>query len=96
MAASPHKMMLMSEQPSPSPPSPSHKTTSDDSIIPLASAIQAKLARQFRFFYLVAGILFFFGCHNYMQELIMSLPGFKVGASVKVSLSLISPAQGPL
>jgi len=28
---------------------------------------------------LVCGILFFFGCHNYMQELIMSLPGFKVG-----------------
>eukprot|EP01040_Poterioochromonas_malhamensis_P013805 gene13805-15225_t len=23
--------------------------------------------------------MFFFGCHNYMQELIMSLPGFRVG-----------------
>lgn len=22
--------------------------------------------------------MFFFGCHNYMQELIMNLPGFKV------------------
>lgn len=35
--------------------------------------------RYFRFGFLVAGILFFFGCHNYLQELIMSLPGFKIG-----------------
>lgn len=34
--------------------------------------------RYLRFWVLVCGILFFFGCHNYMQELIMSLPGFKV------------------
>ena len=34
--------------------------------------------KQMRFMILVSGILFFFGCHNYMQELIMSLPGFKV------------------
>lgn len=32
-----------------------------------------------KFWFLVIGILFFFGCHNYMQELIMSLPGFKIG-----------------
>lgn len=35
--------------------------------------------RYWRFWVLVSGIIFFFGCHNYMQELIMSLPGFKVG-----------------
>jgi len=35
-------------------------------------------SRYIRFLVLVAGIIFFFGCHNYMQELIMSLPGFKV------------------
>lgn len=34
--------------------------------------------RYWRFWVLVIGILFFFGCHNYMQELIMTLPGFKV------------------
>ena len=32
-----------------------------------------------RFFFLVFCIIFFFGCHNYMQELIMNLPGFDVG-----------------
>jgi adenosine 3'-phospho 5'-phosphosulfate transporter B3 len=32
-----------------------------------------------RFWVLVSGLIFFFGCHNYLQELIMSLPGFKVG-----------------
>lgn len=31
-----------------------------------------------KFIFLVSGIMFFFGCHNYMQELIMNLPGFKV------------------
>jgi hypothetical protein len=35
-------------------------------------------AKYWRFWILVAGILFFFGCHNYLQELIMSLEGFKV------------------
>lgn len=34
--------------------------------------------RYTKFWILVVGILFFFGCHNYMQELIMSLPGFNV------------------
>jgi len=34
--------------------------------------------RTAKFWFLVIGIIFFFGCHNYMQELIMSLPGFKV------------------
>jgi hypothetical protein len=36
--------------------------------------------RDAKFWFLVVGIIFFFGCHNYMQELIMSLPGFKVRA----------------
>ena len=31
-----------------------------------------------RFWVLVSGLMFFFGCHNYLQELIMSLPGFNV------------------
>ena len=34
--------------------------------------------RDTKFWYLVVGIVFFFSCHNYMQELIMTLPGFKV------------------
>ena len=38
-----------------------------------------------RFWVLVTGLMFFFGCHNYLQELIMSLPGFKV-----MSISVIS------
>lgn len=36
------------------------------------------IERYGKFIFLVGGIMFFFGCHNYMQELIMSLPGFKV------------------
>jgi adenosine 3'-phospho 5'-phosphosulfate transporter B3 len=36
-------------------------------------------SRTTRFWVLVAGIMFFFGCHNYLQELIMSLPGFNTG-----------------
>lgn len=39
--------------------------------------------RYVKFALLVSGILFFFGCHNYMQELIMSLPGFKVCISIR-------------
>jgi hypothetical protein len=39
---------------------------------------ERKLTRYWKFVYLVFGIVFFFGCHNYMQELIMSQPGFKV------------------
>jgi hypothetical protein len=35
--------------------------------------------RSVRFWFYVGGIMFFFGLHNYMQELIMSLPGFKIG-----------------
>lgn len=37
-----------------------------------------QVERYWKFVYLVTGIVFFFGCHNYMQELIMHLPGFKV------------------
>jgi hypothetical protein len=37
------------------------------------------MTRHQRFWFLVSGILFFFGCHNYLQELIMSLPGFDTG-----------------
>ena len=35
--------------------------------------------RYVKFWFLAIGIMFFFGCHNYMQELIMTLPGFKFG-----------------
>ena len=35
--------------------------------------------RYVRFWFLLIGLMFFFGCHNYMQELIMSLPGFNIG-----------------
>jgi hypothetical protein len=42
----------------------------------------AKGERNAKFMFLVVGIIFFFGCHNYMQELIMSLPGFKVTRSL--------------
>ena len=31
--------------------------------------------RHARFLFLVMGMMVFFGCHNYLQELIMSLPG---------------------
>jgi hypothetical protein len=37
-----------------------------------------KSQKFWKFWVLVLGIMFFFGCHNYMQELIMSLPGFEV------------------
>jgi len=37
------------------------------------------IERYGKFIFLVGGIMFFFGCHNYMQELIINLPGFKVG-----------------
>ena len=37
-----------------------------------------KTQKFWKFWVLVLGIMFFFGCHNYMQELIMSLPGFEV------------------
>ena len=62
-------------------PSSPLKATSEDQEVPAAHSIFPckMMARSARFFYLVAGILFFFGCHNYMQELIMNLPGFKVG-----------------
>ena len=39
-------------------------------------------ARDLRFFGIVIGIFVFFGCHNYMQELIMSLPGFRVSTII--------------
>ena len=62
---------------SPSSPLPLLKASSDDGAMQLVASKTHD--RQARFLYLVAGILFFFGCHNYMQELIMNLPGFKVG-----------------
>jgi len=37
------------------------------------------LRKNHRFLTLVFGIIFFFGCHNYLQEYIMSMPGFHVG-----------------
>lgn len=42
------------------------------------SSYVAFIERYGKFLFLVSGIMFFFGCHNYMQELIMNLPGFKV------------------
>ena len=36
-------------------------------------------ARDIRFFGIVGGIFLFFGVHNFMQEMIMDLPGFKIG-----------------
>ena len=35
--------------------------------------------RNVRFLFLVSGMMAFFGAHNYLQELIMSLPGFRIG-----------------
>lgn len=35
-------------------------------------------ARYLRFYFLVACVILFFGLHNYLQELIMSLPNFKI------------------
>lgn len=56
------------------------KTDPNDSFDSLASEQEHTANRYFRFWVLVIGIVFFFGCHNYMQELIMSLPGFRVGS----------------
>lgn len=47
----------------------------DDAVEEFNGAAAAK--KYVRFWTLVAGMLFFFGCHNYVQDLIMSLPGFK-------------------
>lgn len=44
--------------------------------------------RWWKFIFLVTGIMFFFGCHNYMQELIMKLPGFTVRTIVLLFLPL--------
>ena len=46
---------------------------------PVLAAVTNYTARYMRFWVLVAGMMVFFGCHNYLQELIMSLPGFKIG-----------------
>ncbi len=54
----------------------SFKENSSSSTISLLPAYTNE--RWFKFSFLVGGIMFFFGCHNYMQELIMNLPGFKV------------------
>ena len=40
--------------------------------------IHMESVKKVRFWTLVVGIIFFFGCHNYLQERIMTLPGFKV------------------
>jgi hypothetical protein len=36
-------------------------------------------SRHRRLYLLTAGVLVFFGLHNFLQELIMNLPGFKIG-----------------
>ena len=42
--------------------------------------------RHARFLFLVMGMMVFFGCHNYLQELIMSLPGAKSANVFKLCL----------
>ena len=38
-----------------------------------------KLSSPIQFSLLVCGVFFFFGIHNYLQEAIMSIPGFRFG-----------------
>ena len=38
-----------------------------------------KLSPPIQFSLLVCGVFFFFGIHNYLQEAIMSIPGFRFG-----------------
>jgi hypothetical protein len=38
-----------------------------------------KLSSPIQFSVLVCGVFFFFGIHNYLQEAIMSIPGFRFG-----------------
>ena len=55
------------------------KVESDVILSSLSSATGMVEGSRERFIFLVFCIIFFFGCHNYMQELIMNLPGFDVG-----------------
>ena len=55
------------------------KVESDVILSSLSSATGMAEGSRERFIFLVFCIIFFFGCHNYMQELIMNLPGFDVG-----------------
>jgi hypothetical protein len=48
-----------------------HHNTADHWFEKLSSPIQFSL--------LVCGVFFFFGIHNYLQEAIMSIPGFRFG-----------------
>ena len=48
-----------------------HHNTTDHWFEKLSSPIQFSL--------LVCGVFFFFGIHNYLQEAIMSIPGFRFG-----------------
>lgn len=68
----------------PSPPSSSSPSNKDHNpnthfILQYTLTIYNAMDKYTKFTFLVIGIMFFFGCHNYMQELIMNLPGFKVG-----------------
>lgn len=56
----------------------------------LQNGAVAMTERNMRFWVLVTGIIFFFGLHNYMQELIMSLPGFKVVQTLFGSLIVLN------
>ena len=59
------------------------KLTRSDSGSFLSSLLNSKSTpREIRFFIIVGGIFLFFGLHNFMQELIMSLPGFKVNTFI--------------
>ena len=54
---------------------------------------KSSATKNIRFWVLVSGLMFFFGCHNYLQELIMSLPGFRVSLlqSLRQLKVLLSP-----
>lgn len=54
------------------------KMSSNSGILDFISS-KFRNARDIRFFIIVGGIFLFFGVHNFMQEMIMDLPGFKIG-----------------
>jgi adenosine 3'-phospho 5'-phosphosulfate transporter B3 len=61
---------------------------SEDPLLPgnSANAPTKPVDRYFRFWFLVCGIMFFFGVHNFLQEKIMTLPGFKVREKSRFSM----------
>ena len=49
---------------------------------------QHQTPRAIRFFMIVTGVFVFFAGHNFMQEFIMSMPGFSVRTAYSVSYKL--------